>query len=150
MNSRFTSGALKDLVDQDHELVQLASRIQWGSIEKALIMASDRAVRPTTDGSDWRCARLFLGMVCLKALLNISWDVLFTRWPEEVHWQFFCGMKWYRPLPPCGVKELSLFEDAIQNSGMAPMIRLAMSATATAIQAPTQQSCLPAVKAAAQ
>jgi transposase, IS5 family len=77
---------LDQLVNPEHELVRLASLIDWRFLEERCGAAySDAAGRPPLP------TRLMAGLAILKHTYNLSDEGLCDRWIENPYFQLFCG-----------------------------------------------------------
>ena len=74
------------LLDPDHELMQLASQIDWPSLDVAFA----DCYRPDI-GAPAKAIRLMVGLHYLKYTFNESDESLVARWVENPYWQYFCG-----------------------------------------------------------
>jgi IS5 family transposase len=74
------------LLDPGHELVILANKIDWPSLD---VTFAD-CYRPDI-GAPAKAIRLMVGLHYLKYTFNESDESLVERWIENPYWQYFCG-----------------------------------------------------------
>lgn len=95
---------LNQILDQQHELVQLSDRIDWSVLEKAwgpnISSACGKTVLPT---------RLVAGLHYLKQSYCLTKEELLDRWCENPYWQYFCGEEYFRHELPCNSVRLMQF-----------------------------------------
>jgi Transposase domain (DUF772) len=119
----FFRARLDGMVDHRHPLVVLSKRLPWAALEQALAPHFARQPRPrlakqvTVDllgahevefgngisnaGRPRLSIRLMSSLQYLKNSFNLSDEELVQRWSENVVWQFFSGMQYYKPRLPC-------------------------------------------------
>ena len=77
---------LENLIDDRHELVQLAAKLDWEMFDEkfgtVFSEGSGRSALPTP---------LMVGLQYLKYLYNESDENLVRRFLEKAYWQCFCG-----------------------------------------------------------
>jgi transposase, IS5 family len=77
---------LDQIINMNHELVQLAKTVSWETIEaRCGEIYSDGPGMPPLP--TWLMARLAI----LKHTFNLSDEEFCARWVENPHFQFFCG-----------------------------------------------------------
>lgn len=74
------------LLNPDHELVQLAKKIDWPRLEA--VFASH--YHPDF-GAPAKATRLMVGLHYLKYTFNESDESVVARWVENPYWQYLCG-----------------------------------------------------------
>ena len=74
------------LLDTGHELVILANKIDWPSLD----IAFTDCYSPDM-GAPAKAVRLMVGLHYLKYTFNESDESLVERWVENPYWQYFCG-----------------------------------------------------------
>ena len=82
---------LDQIINMNHELVQLAKTVSWEAIEA-------RCGRVYSDGPGMPPlpTRLMAGLAILKHTFNLSDEELCARWVENPYFQFFCGETFFR------------------------------------------------------
>ena len=74
------------LLNPQHELIQLARRIDWNRFEAAY------AGQYSPDmGAPAKATRLMVGLHFLKHTFSESDESVVARWVENPYWQYFCG-----------------------------------------------------------
>jgi len=74
------------LLNPKHELILLASKINWSGLEAAFVDTYCPDI-----GAPAKAVRLMVGLHCLKYALNESDESVVARWVENPYWQYFCG-----------------------------------------------------------
>ena len=74
------------LLDPDHELIQLAKQIDWSSLDAAFVDTYSPDL-----GAPGKAIRLMVGLHYLKYAFNESDESVVARWVENPYWQYFCG-----------------------------------------------------------
>jgi IS5 family transposase len=151
----FFRARLDGMVDPRHPLVVLTGRLPWTQIEQVLAPCFERKARtPGTVtakdmlgehavefgggvGSGGRPrlpVRLMASLLYLKNSFNLSDEELVARWSENVVWQFFSGMEYYEPRPPCDATQIGRFRTAIGEEGLEQLLKFTIQ-TAVEIKA---------------
>lgn len=126
---------LEFLVDLDHELVRLASAIDWVGLETAFgrLYVSDIG-RPGIP------VRLMAGLVLLQHTFGFSDEEVVKRWPENPYWQFFCGEEYFQHQLPIHPSQLSRWRKRIGVAGCEKLLSLTIDA-GKKTKTITDQSC---------
>ena len=74
------------ILNPDHELVQLAKKIDWPRFDAAF---ADSYCEDF--GAPAKAIRLMVGLHYLKHAFNESDESVVQRWVENPYWQYFCG-----------------------------------------------------------
>jgi len=74
------------MLDPSHELVVLAGKIDWPSLDAAFV----DCYRPDI-GAPAKAIRLMAGLQYLKYAFDESDESVVARWIENPYWQYFCG-----------------------------------------------------------
>ncbi len=74
------------MLDPSHELVVLANKVDWLSLDAAFASC----YRPDI-GAPAKAIRLMAGLHYLKYTFNESDESVVARWVENPYWQYFCG-----------------------------------------------------------
>jgi len=77
---------LDNILNTDHELCQLADKIDWGRIEAELADCYSPDM-----GRPGSATRLLVGLHYLKHAFDESDESVLARWVENPYWQYFCG-----------------------------------------------------------
>lgn len=81
---------LDQIINMNHELVQLAKTVSWEIIEaRCSEVYSDGPGMPPLP------TRLMAGLAILKHTFNLSDEELCARWVENPYFQFFCGEEFF-------------------------------------------------------
>ena len=103
---------LEDLLDQRHELVRLATLIDWDAFDRHWgELFSD------TRGAPAISTRLIAGLHYLKHLYKLSDEDVVRRWVENPYWQHFCGETYFQHKLPCHPTSLTRWRKRIGEEG---------------------------------
>ena len=148
----FFRARLADMIDLRHPLVVLATRMPWAALEAALapkfarrdregrVLSVDDLFGPklqwvgvglSAAGRPRLSMRLMLSLLYLKHAFDLSDEELVARWSENVVWQFFSGMEYYQPRPPCDATQIGRFRSAIGEAGVEELLKATID---TAVQ----------------
>ena len=140
----FFRARLDGMVDPNHPLAVLASRLPWDRIEAALAPKFARRERPVqgecvgdlfgqhevTRGGGVSNAgrprlpiRLMASLLYLKHSFDLSDEELVARWSENIVWQFFSGREYYEARPPCDASQVVRFRRAIGEDGLEQLLK---------------------------
>jgi transposase, IS5 family len=145
----FFRARLDTMIDMRHPLVVLASRMPWAEIEAALAPAlahRDRKGR-LVEGADLFGStaqlvsagvsnagrprlpiRLMVSLLYLKHAFDLSDEELVERWSENVVWQFFSGLDYYQPGPPCDPTQIGRFRRVLGEAGVEQLLKTTIEA----------------------
>lgn len=103
---------LDNMLDQRHELYQLADVIDWQSFddEFGTLYCAD-------NGCPARATRLMVGLQYLKHMYSLSDDAVVLRWVENPYWQYFCGEEYFQHQLPIDPSSMTRFRQRIGDSG---------------------------------
>jgi IS5 family transposase len=140
----FFRARLDGMVDPDHPLAVLASRLPWDRIEAALAPKFARRERPaqgervddlfgqrevkrgggvSNAGRPRLPIRLMASLLYLKHSFDLSDEELVLRWSENIVWQFFSGCEYYEARPPCDASQVVRFRRAIGEDGLEQLLK---------------------------
>lgn len=108
---------LGDMLNMNHPLCKLASKIDWQTFEDAfapLYAVKGRPPKPI---------RLMVGLLILKHVRNISDESVVEQWMENPYYQYFCGMDQFTTVQPCASGELVHFRHRIGENGVELILR---------------------------
>lgn len=74
------------ILNPEHELIQLANKIDWPRFERAFADSYSPDL-----GAPAKAIRLMVGLHYLKYTFNESDESVVQRWVENPYWQYFCG-----------------------------------------------------------
>ena len=114
---------LEFLVDLDHEMVRLASAIDWVGLETAF----GRLYVPDVGRPGIR-VRLMAGLMLLQHTFGCSDEEVVKRWPENPYWQFFCGEEFFQHKLPIHPSQLSRWRKRIGEVGCEKLLSLTIDA----------------------
>jgi len=103
---------LDQMIDLNHELVQLADRIDWSAYElKFGPFYSD------TMGAPAKPIRLMVGLSYLSRICNLSDQAVVERTMENPYWQYFCGFEYFQKTLPTDPSNLIRWRKRIGKDG---------------------------------
>jgi IS5 family transposase len=109
---------LENLVDDRHELVILAGKVDWKKFEEKFGASfSDDMGRPALP------TRLMVGLQYLKYLHNESDENVVQRFLENPYWQFFCGNEFFEHRLPCHPTSLNKWRQRLGSGGAEQMLK---------------------------
>jgi len=109
---------LIQFINKEHELYQLAERIDWEGLERDL--------------TDYYCIdngrpsipiRKIVGVILLKRMFNESDESVVDRWRENPYWQHFCGEVHFQHHWPFDPTELIKFRKRMGEAGMERILK---------------------------
>ena len=104
---------LVNLIDQRHELVKLASLIDWRAFEQAWGPKFE-----STTGRPALPTRLMASLLYLKHTFALSDEDVVERWIENPYWQHFCGETYFGFCPPIDPSSLTRWRKRIGKEGV--------------------------------
>lgn len=112
---------LVQFIDKEHELCQLAEKINWDELEKDLSVyyCPDNG-RPSIP------IRKITGVVLLKRMFKESDESVVDRWKENPYWQYFCGEVHFQHHWPFDPTELIKFRQRLGEEGMERILKLSI------------------------
>jgi transposase, IS5 family len=112
---------LVHILDSEHELFQLAKKINWEAMEK------DFAEYYSTTGAPSVPLRIMLCLNMLKLVFEVGDKAVLDEWLENPYWQYFSGEVYFKHQPPCSVSEFNHFRKRIGKDGEDKIKKLAIS-----------------------
>jgi IS5 family transposase len=104
---------LGDMIDMRHELVKLASLIDWAFFETEWAgFFPSHAGRPATS------PRLVAGLLYLQHTYRLSDEAVVARWAENPYWQHFCGETFFQHRFPLDPSSLTRWRKRIGEEGV--------------------------------
>lgn len=110
--------ALKDIVSEKIDLVQLTHKIAWAQVEShfgPLYSLNGRPSVPT---------RTMVGLLLLKSMFSVADEELIPCWVQNPYWQYFCGEQYFRDTGPCDPSDLVHFRKRIGKEGGEYILKL--------------------------
>lgn len=144
----FRSG-LDQIIDLLHPLTVSAGKMFWEQIEQALAPVfehKDRQDRqlvsaglfcpnlklagtdPSNAGRPCLPIRLMLSLMYLKHTYDVSDKEFVARWTENVQWQYFSGMDYYKPKFPCDPTQITRFRQQLGETGVEKLLKATIDA----------------------
>lgn len=108
----FFEPLLTDFINERHELVLLARKIDWRYFEKEFGDLYSRTGQPSHP------IRFMVGCLLLKRLYNLGDETLAEAWVMNPYMQFFCGEAHFRHRFPCDPSNLVHFRKRIGEAGV--------------------------------
>jgi len=102
---------LRDIIDLRHELVLLASRIDWEYFEKEFGLLYAIVGQPGVP------IRLMVGCLMLKQMENLGDETLAKQWVRDPYMQYFCGMRCFEHRFPFDPSDFVHFRKRIGEKG---------------------------------
>lgn len=108
----FLAPTLKEQLNPRESLYKLSESINWKYFEEEFSCYYSEEGRPA------KPIRLMVGLMLLKALENLSDEVLVDRWVLNPYYQYFCGethFQWELPIDP---SDLTYFRKRLGKDGI--------------------------------
>ena len=103
---------LKSLVRENHPLIILSHKMDWGAIDAEFAQYYSLEGRPSVP------TRTMVALLLLKSMFDEADETLIPRWVENPYWQYFCGEQFFKHTPPCDPSDLVHFRKRIQKYGL--------------------------------
>ena len=103
---------LTDFMDVSHELVLLARKIDWQSIEIGLSGYYSKVGQPSVP------IRMMVGCLILKHLYNYGDESLAKTWVMNPYMQYFCGEAYFQHRFPFNPSDFVHFRHRIGEEGV--------------------------------
>jgi len=104
---------LVDLIDLCHELVRLASLIDWEFFEREWA-----GFFPSTTGRPATSPRLVAGLLYLQHAFRLSDEAMVARWGKNPYYQHFTGETFFQHRPPIDPTSLTRWRKRIGEEGV--------------------------------
>lgn len=111
---------LKDIVNPNHELVILAHRIDWQSLEE------DFSDLYSHTGQPGMPIRMMVGLLLLKRIYNLGDETVMDQWLQNPYYQYFCGETVFQWQYPCDPSDLVHFRKRIGKEGAEKIFQLSV------------------------
>jgi len=108
---------LVNFINLNHELCQLANKIDWDGLEADLASYYSEIGRPAVP------VRTMVGMLLLKQIYNLSDESVVTRWMENPYWQHFTGEVYFQYKPPFNPTDFVHFRKRMGEKGMERILK---------------------------
>jgi len=103
---------LVNFIHPEHEVCQLARKIDWDQLEKDLAPFYSEVGRPAVP------VRTIVGLLLLKQIYNMADETVMERWIENPYWQHFCGEIYFQYRFPFDPSDFVHFRKRIGEEGM--------------------------------
>lgn len=138
----FFRARLDHMIDLRHELAVLTSRMPWQQLEATLAHRLSRqaiagkklpgidlfgesiALTPRVNraGRPRVPLRIMMALLYLQNAFNLSDEAVVARWAENPYWQYFSGLAYFEPRPPCDGSLLVKFRKLIGEEGVEELL----------------------------
>ena len=112
---------LVNVINMKHELVELAQRIDWVSVEKEFAPYYSDMGRPAVP------VRKMVGCMLLKQMYSQSDEAFVDRWIENPYWQYFCGETYFQFEKPFDPSDFVHFRKRLGTDGAEKLLKLSIS-----------------------
>jgi IS5 family transposase len=103
---------LEDFINLNHELVLLATMIDWDYFEKEFSVYYSEKGAPSVP------IRLMVGCLLLKHLYNLGDERIPEAWVRDVYFQYFCGGIFFEHKFPFDPSDFVHFRNRIGEDGI--------------------------------
>jgi IS5 family transposase len=104
---------LVDMIDMRHELVKLATLIEWDVFEREWV-----GFFPSHTGRPATPSRLVAGLLYLQHVFALSDEAVVAGWAENPYWQHFCGETFFQHRLPLDPSSLTRWRNRIGEEGV--------------------------------
>jgi IS5 family transposase len=140
MTDDFFRSRLEQMIDNNHPLAVLASRLPWEKMEAGVapqfahkelpLQQSEDAPdlagpvvrvsggKASNAGRPRLSMRLMIALTLLKNSFDLSDEELVQRFAENVYWQHFAGFEYFDPRPPCDATQIGRFRTTLGEAGL--------------------------------
>jgi IS5 family transposase len=108
---------LVSFINPEHELCQLAQKIDWASLEQDLEPTYSKVGRPSIP------IRTMVGLLLLKQIYNLGDETVMARWLENPYWQHFTGEVYFQYRYPFDPSDFVHFRKRVGEEGMQRIFR---------------------------
>ena len=103
---------LTSFIHPDHDLCQLARKIDWDYLEKEFSPLYGKVGRPSVP------IRTIVGLLILKQMYDLGDETVLDRYLENPYWQHFCGEVYFQYILPFDPSDFVHFRKRIRENGM--------------------------------
>ena len=104
---------LVEMIDMRHELVKLATLIDWEVFEREWA-----GLLPSQTGRPAAPTRLVAGLLYLQHAFRLSDEAVVARWAEPPYWQHFCGETFFQHRLPINASSMTRWSNRIGEEGV--------------------------------
>lgn len=115
---------LKNFINMEHELIQLADTIDWDAVEVEFKGYFAELGRPGVP------IRKMVGLMLLKSLYNLSDENTVARWVENPYYQYFTGEFVFQTTAPFDPADFSTFRRRIGEECAEKLLKLSIELNA--------------------
>jgi IS5 family transposase len=112
---------LVSIINMEHELVILASRIDWELVDMDFSVYYPELGRPAVP------VRKMVGRMLLKQMYNLGDETFTARWIENPYWQYFCGEIYFQYDEPYDPSDFVHFRKRIGEEGAQKILKLSIN-----------------------
>ena len=116
----FFNPLLKDFIDPNHPLYNLAEVFPWKLFE------DEFAPLYSNTGNPSKPIRLMVGLLILKQLHNLGDETLVAAWIQNPYFQYFTGEAEFQWKPPCDPSDLVHFRNRIGKKGAEKILEVSV------------------------
>jgi IS5 family transposase len=113
---------LKNIINLQHELVQLGEIIDWERLEAHFAPYYKEAGRPGLP------IRLVVGLHLLKHIEGLSDEVVCERWERDPYMQYFCGEEYFQHAFPLERSGLTHFRHRVGEEALETLLQETLAA----------------------
>ena len=114
---------LEQIIDLNHPLVRLGTRLDWDSLESAL-----GATYHPTQGAPGTPTRLMVALHYLKYEHDLSDEDVVLHWLENPYWQYFSGERYFQHRLPIDASSMTRWRQRLGEAGAEQMLRETIAA----------------------
>jgi IS5 family transposase len=144
MTDDFFRSRLDQMIEANHPLAVLASRLPWERMQAGVAPQFAHKERPlqqseeapdlagtvvkvsggkaSNAGRPRLSMRLMIALTLLKNSFDLSDEELVQRFAENVYWQHFAGFEYFDPRPPCDATQIGRFRSTLGEAGLEELL----------------------------
>src|SRR5258708_32605959 len=115
-------GKLKNILNLQHELVQLGELIDWARLEAHFAPYYGEAGRPGLP------IRLVVGLHLLKHIEGLSDEAVCERWERDPYMQYFCGEEYFQHSFPLERSGMTHFRHRVGEQALETLLQETLAA----------------------
>src|SRR5580704_2818375 len=109
---------LRNIINLEHELVQLGGLIDWARLEMHFAPFYREAGRPGLP------IRLVVGLHLLKHIEGLSDEAVCERWERDPYMQYFCGEEYFQHAFPLERSGMTHFRKRVGEQALEKWLRI--------------------------
>lgn len=110
------------MLNPNHELVRLASMLDWSAVESEFKRFYPAGGRPSIP------IRVMVSLLVIQRVCNVSDEQVVKQWVQNPYWQHLSGMTSFTWAAPCDPSELSVFRKRIGVEGVQFLLKWSVGA----------------------